>query len=367
MQAKITPVRSILKALRYNEQKVAQGKAERIHAENFLTDHDRLTKADILERFRQRSTFNEHMKDDGFHISLNYGKKEDLDNKTLSQLCNRYNAGMRLEDQPNVGYKHNDAGHTHVHIVATSVKANGDRIDLHPRDYVNSVILCKQLEKEFSLEKLIGVTDDQKEEFSVDHAQKVVYGEPGLKRAISNVLNTVVDHYNYTSLNELNAILRQYNVTANPGEEGSRLNKVGGLLYQAIDSDGARIGVPIKASLFLLKPTLKNLEQRFTKNQTQRETHRERLSTAIEWALAGRTPTWERLREDLEKKGIDMITNNGKDDTLRIFFIDHLEKCAFEGKNLGAGYTLDDLRTRCAPEERVTDEITLKNIQRLHL
>jgi hypothetical protein len=367
MQAKISPVKSILKALRYNEQKVAQGKAERIHAENFLKDHDRLTKADILERFRQRSTFNERMKDNGIHISLNYGKNEQLGNEKLIRLIDRYAEAMNLGDQPYVAYKHNDAGHTHVHIVATSVKANGDRIDLHPRDYLNSVLLCKQLEKEFSLEKLIGATDEQKEEFSVDHAQKVIYGEPGLKRAISDVLNTVVDHYNYTSLNELNAILRQYNVTANPGEEGSRLNKVGGLLYQAIDSDGARIGVPIKASLFLLKPTLKNLEQRFTQNQTQRETHRERLSTAIEWALAGRTPTWERLREDLEKKGINIVINNGKDDIRRVFFVDHLEKYAFEGKNLGPGYTLEDLRTRCTPEERVTDEITLKNNQKLHV
>src|SRR6185437_2551204 len=254
-----------------------------------------------------------------------------------------------------------------AYIVATSVKANGDRTDLRLRDYVKSVILCKQLEKEFGLERLMGVIEEQKQEFAIDHAQKVVYGEPGLKRAISDVLNTVVDHYNYTSLDELNAILKQYNVTANPGEEGSRLNKVGGLLYHAIHSNGSRVGVPIKASLFLLKPTLKNLEQRFTQNQAQRETHREQLSTAIEWALAGRAPNWEKLREDLEKKGIIMVINTEKDKTHRMFFVDHGNKCDFEGKNLGSGYALDELKNRCTSEERITEEITLRNKQRLHL
>lgn len=175
------------------------------------------------------------------------------------------------------------------------------------------------------------------------------------------MLNTVVDHYNYTTIDELNAILKQYNVRANPGEEGSRLNKVGGLLYHAIDSDGNRVGVPIKASLFLLKPTLKNLEQRFTQNQSQREGHRERLSTAVEWALAGRAPNWKELAEDLEKQGISIVIDKTKDETQRLFFIDHKNKCAFEAKSLGPDYRIENLRSRCAPQEQVTEEIELKN------
>jgi len=367
MQPKISVKKRIRKPLYYNEQKVSEGKAEKIHAENFLKDHDHLTKNDILDRFRQRSTFNEKMQDDGVHFSLNFGKQEQLDNEKLTLIANRYMAGMGFEDQPYVVYRHNDAGHTHIHLVATTVRANGDRIDLHPRDYLKSLLLCKQLEKEFSLEKLVGVREDQKVEFSVDHAHKVSYGEPGLKRAISDVLNTVVGHYNYTDLKELNAILKQYNVVANPGEAGSRLNQVGGLLYHAIDSDGNRVGVPIKASLFLLKPTLKNLEQKFTQNESQRETHRERLSTAIEWALAGRAPNWKELTEDLEKQGIALVVEKNKGDIQRLFFIDHGNKCAFEAKNIGPSYCLDELKNRCRPEEQMTEDIELKNNIRQHL
>ena len=55
MQARIGRNKNILISFNYNEQKVIQGVAERIKAENFLKEHDRLTKPEIIERFRQRS------------------------------------------------------------------------------------------------------------------------------------------------------------------------------------------------------------------------------------------------------------------------------------------------------------------------
>ena len=154
-------------------------------------------------------------------------------------------------------------------------------------------------------------------------------GNEGLTRAVSDVLNTVVEHYNYTSLDELNAVLSQYNVVANPGKEGSRLRETGGLLYHALDSDGHRVGTPLKASSFLLKPTLKNLEQKFEQNQAQRETSREHLAAAIEWALAGRTPDWAGFKESLEKEGIAVVFDRDKGGDDRVFFVDHSGRASF--------------------------------------
>ena len=199
----------------------------------------------------------------------------------------------------------------------------------------------------------------------MDHAQRVAYGERGLTRAVSDVLNTVVEHYNYTSLDELNAVLSQYNVVANPGKEGSRLRETGGLLYHALDGDGHRVGTPLKASSFLLKPTLKNLEQKFEQNQAQRETSREHLSAAIEWALAGRTPDWAGFKESLEKEGIAVVVDRDKAGDDRVFFVDHTGRSSFEGKNLGEGYRLETLRSRCVPAEGVAEEQIQK--QQLHL
>jgi hypothetical protein len=356
MFARIEVSKAVIRALGYNEQKMAEGKAERIGAKNFLKDYPDLNKQDIIDRFWQRSSFNERFHDQGLHISLNFGKTEQLDNEKMALLANRYMTGMGFEDQPYVSYRHHDAGHTHLHIVACNVRADGYKIRLLPQDFRASKSLCEALEREFHLERSTRATLANKQEFEVDHAQRVTYGEPGLKRSISDVLNTVFPHYKYTSLDEYNAVLRQYNVEANPGAEGSWLNKVGGLLYHALDSEGDRIGTPIKASLFLLKPTIKNLQQQFELNQPLHESSRQRVTMAIEWALAGRAPNWSEFKEGLEKDGIAVVTAKDREGKADAFFVDHNEKCVFAAKNLGPGYDPETLRNRCAPEEQLTEE-----------
>jgi hypothetical protein len=357
--------KNAITALQYNEYKITEGKAEMITAANFLKDQHQLNRKDITERFRQRTSLDERYYENGFHISLNFGKRELLSNETMAKLADRYMAGMGFENEPYVAYRHYDAGHTHVHIVTVAVRADGSPIHIQRPQLYQSHRLCRTLEKEYSLERPLAARQEQKEEFSVDHAQRVIYGEPGLKRAISDVLNTVVVHYNYTSLDEFNAILKQYKVAANPGKEGSRLHEGGGLLYHALDENGKMIGKPLKASGFLLKPTLRNLEEKFEQNQALREARRERLSTVLEWTLAGQVPDWRGLEKRLEREGISVVIDESKKGEGRIFFVDHTGKSAFEGKNLGEAYQLEALRTRCRPLEDLADELEQK--QQLHL
>ena len=61
---------------------------------------------------------------------------------------------------------------------------------------------------------------------------------------------------------ELNAVLKQYNVLADRGSDKSRIFQGGGLVYRILDEDGKPVGVPIKASDFYNKPTLKFLEEK---------------------------------------------------------------------------------------------------------
>ncbi len=138
MHSKITPKKSVYISLHYNEQKVSRGKAERIGAENFLKDHHRLTEGEILDRFRQRSSFNEGQPEFGVHFSLNFGKVEKLEKATLTSIADRYMVGMGFEDQPYVVYQHNDAGHTHLHIMATRVRTDGNVIRMGPKNYFES-------------------------------------------------------------------------------------------------------------------------------------------------------------------------------------------------------------------------------------
>ncbi|RZK64867.1 MAG: hypothetical protein EOO92_26990 [Pedobacter sp.] len=64
------------------------------------------------------------------------------------------------------------------------------------------------------------------------------YGEKPTKQAIYNVIAPVIRSYTFTSLAELNAILAQYNVVADRGQEGTAMFEKRGLVYSVLNDDG---------------------------------------------------------------------------------------------------------------------------------
>ena len=110
--------------------------------------------------------------------------------------------------------------------------------------------------------------------------QKVQYGKSETKRAIANVLDHVLNTYKYTSLPELNAVLYQYNMIADRGDESSRIYQNGGLVYRILDANGKKVGVPIKASDFYNKPTLKCLQEKFRQHEAARQPYKARVKNA---------------------------------------------------------------------------------------
>jgi hypothetical protein len=190
------------------------------------------------------------------------------------------------------------------------------------------------------------------EKFRVRQAQQVVYGQSSLKHGISDALNTVFDHYRYTSLPEFNAILHLYRVRADRGSENSRVYRTGGLIYHALDENGKRMGKYIKASDFFLKPTLANLEKKFALNASLEQANQQRVKAAIDWTLAGTPPDWEGFQQAMGREGIDVVLQSAKKDGAKdIFFVDHDSKAVFGGASLGPSYLLEAIRQRCSAEQ----------------
>jgi hypothetical protein len=280
-------------------------------------------------------------------------------------LATKYMQRLGFEQQPFLVYRHYDTAHPHLHVVTTNIRADGSRIGTGPPLLYHSHQITRELENEFSLQRNKIATLGEKEKFNVQQAQRVSYGESGLLHSISNVLNTVVDHYKYTSLSELNAILQLYKVKASRGKETSRLYQYRGLLYHALDENGKSIGKGIKASSFFLKPTLNKLEEKFALNRSLRQEQRERLTTAIDWTMAGRPPDWQEFKNALEKDNISVVVQEEKKgDPESIYFVDHQAKAVFSGEGLGDPYSYHAIRERCAQEQvQEQEELT----HRLHL
>jgi hypothetical protein len=195
--------------------------------------------------------------------------------------------------------------------------------------------------------------------------RKVQYGRTETKRALTNVLDVVLDKYHYTSLPELNAVLRQYNILADRGSENSKIFKGGGLVYRILDEDGKPIGVPIKASDFYQKPTLTFLEEKYAPNEAKRQPFKSRIRNEIDKSFIGKALTLDELVKQLEKKGI--YTSLRKNDAGLIYgitFVDHQTKCVFNGSTLGKQYSAKGIQEKCQAKETIKPDLQSQSIKR---
>jgi len=352
------------KTLYYNDQKVKAGQAEVIHAENFIKNVAEMSKKDILDRFDQRISLNHRTVNPVEHISIGFQNADTITNSQMKILAERYMEAIGFAEQPYIVYRHYDVTQAHMHIVATNIREDGSRINMNDIIFWKSRQVADALADEFSLHRSEKTDISQKAIFEVNEAQALDYGKTPTMRAISDVLNTVVEHYKYGNLDELNAILGEYNLIAYPGKDSSHLYKVGGLLYQVLDGKGHRMGRPIKASRFFLKPTLKYLEKKFMENRVLKEGKGQRVEAAVDWALAGKSMDWAGFRQALEREGIAVVLQKMKDrGREEVYFVDHREKIAFSGEGLGSQYTLPAL------QQKVVQQLEQENVdvQRHHL
>jgi len=350
MVAVIKTSNSVQRILNYNEIKVKSGKAECISAVNFPLELDRLNFTLKLNRFIKQASLNENVKRNAVHISLNFDPSENHTKEKLNEIAKVYMDKIGFGKQPYLVYQHYDAGHPHLHVITNNIERNGKRIDLHLLGIRKSEPARKEVEETFGLVKAEG--RKTKEQFSLQPIanRKVEYGKAESKKAINGVLNKVLLEYKYSSLPELNAVLNQYNVQADRGTEESRVFKNNGLLYKILDENSKPVGVPIKASDFYSKPTLKFLEERFKANEIKKESQKSDLKNAIRLALYDENLiSLEKLVKNLESEGIHTVLRKSKEGILYgITYVDHRTHCVFNGSSLGKEFSAKGVQGSCA-------------------
>jgi hypothetical protein len=350
MVAIIKTGHSVQRSFYYNENKISQGDAQCLMAANYPKDLADLSQMQRLNMLLKTAALNENVKRNSVHISLNFDPSEKLGKDQLTQIAGVYMDKIGFKDQPFLVYEHYDAGHPHIHIVSVKVRPDGSRIETNNIGRNESEKARKQIEIDFGLVKA-EVHKRQVFELKPVNVSKAQYGKSQTKQAISNILNTVLNSYKYTSTAELNAVLRQYNVLADFGSKDSRINKNHGLVYRILDEKGRPVGVPIKASDFHFNPGLKYLSERFTANETARQPHKARVKNAIDFALMGSSkPAFQGLAPALEKQGINVVLRQNESGIIYgITYVDHRTKSVFNGSSLGKQYSANGIQERCKP------------------
>lgn len=348
MVAVIQTGNQLRRVFAYNEEKVKTGAARFIHAENYPMEAAELNERQRLNMLLKTAEKNPNVKRNSVHISVNFAREERLDDEKLKAIATEYMDLIGFGRQPFLVYRHEDAGHPHIHIVSVKVRPDGSRIDMNNIGRKQSEVARLALEKKFGL---VPAATAKGRDYQLQSAytQQVEYGKAASKHAISNVLNGVLSTYRYASLPELNAVLKLYNVMADRCSEDSRVYKHRGLLYRILDDQGNPVGVPLKASLFHQKPTLKYLEKQFLKHDIERQQKKPATRNTInavldKYATAG----LKEVIHQLGKKGVDAVLRQNKDGLIYgVTYVDHTTCCVFNGSALGKEFSAKGLLERC--------------------
>ncbi len=242
MVARITTPGSLHKTLNYNEQKVQKGTAVCIGEHGFLLPANQMNFYEKKHGFESRNRLNERATTKTLHVSLNFSPSENYDAKFLMQIAEDYMSRIGFGEQPYLVYHHHDAGHPHIHILSTTIRSDGTRINTHNIGRNQSEMARKFVEEKYGLVKAENQSLAAPKMVVPFDLKKVEYGRSETRRGIANVLLGVLGTYNYTSLPELNAVLKQLNVVADRGEVDGFIFSKRGLLYKVLDANGNPIG-----------------------------------------------------------------------------------------------------------------------------
>jgi hypothetical protein len=365
MVAKMITGKTMNGALNYHENKVKEGLAECIAANLFPCRAEELNFHEKKNRFANQIKLNQRSKTNVVHISLNFGIGERLDKEKLNAIATTYMDKIGFGNQPYLVYHHFDAAHPHVHILTTSIQDNGKRIPLHNIGRNLSEKARKEIEEMFNLVQASGKQATKDVLLDPRMLQKASYGKSETKKTISKIVGTITRSYKYTSIPELNAVLQQYNVTADRGKEGTMMRQKGGLQYSIINQKGNKVGVPIKASSIYGKPTLANLEKQFKLNEVLRAPFKKNLQEKVDDVLSA-TSNLKLMTfiNALNQQNIKVVLRQNDEGRIYgITFVDTHNRTVFNGSDLGKLYTANSILNRLSDVKDQKPEISRETLK----
>lgn len=336
MVAKFVSGNSIRGILRYNEEKVTEGDAKLIMASGFATDIDKLNFHQRLYRFEMLNQLRPSVKSNAVHITLNFHEDDELGQTKLQQIVAEYMERLGFGEQPYIAYQHLDTNHPHIHIATNRIDRKGEAINVNKIGYRLSEPARKEIEVKFNLIKAEG------REFGNDkYLKPAEYGARPTKKQLHSITQAVMRDYCYTSFAEYKAVLAQFNVHVDRGEEGTSMFEKRGILYSITDLKGDLVGVPFKASSFYNGATMDKLEKNFDRNKEKRTVYKQNLKDRID-AVLDRFHTVNRdtLIKELASEQVAMVLRRNENGLIYgLTYVDHKNKTVFNGSDLGKDYS----------------------------
>ena len=340
MVAKITIGSGLFGAIKYNADKVNEGKGQLLDTNKIFNDGT--GKVDIVQALHD---FERHMplqmrtEKPVIHISLNPHPDDRLTDKELTEMAHEYMQRMGYGDQPYIIVKHEDIDRHHLHIVSVRVDEQGKRIncDFTKRRSLN---ILRDFEQRYNLHR------GQKQDNRQQNPLRPVNPDTGnIKKQVGNTVKAVFSTYQFQTIGELRALLSLYNLTVEEVRGNIKGEDYNGLVYSVIDKEGDKIGNPFKSSLFGKSVGYDALQRKatFSKKNIKEKNLTEPTKRALEYALK-QTYDIDELQQMLKVKGIDCVfryTDEGR--LYGTTFIDHRTHCVLNGSRMGKDFSANAL------------------------
>ena len=334
MIAKISSTANLGGALGYNFKKVRQEEATVLLANGLFQNQDgKYSMEQVLSDMRQLIPDKCRTKNTVFHCSLNPHPDEKLSDERLVQIAKEYMEALGYGKQPYIVFKHNDIAREHIHIVSLRVDSKGRKIN-DKYEGRRSKKITDALEKKYNL-----IPSSKVSEKPTTETPKIDATQGNVKEQVSNTVRSVLKHYSFCSLGELNAILSRYNLAVEEVKTEYRGKRYDGLVYVPTDDKGNKVSMPIHASDIGRGVGYAAIQNKMQKSKEAVKPLIPSVRRKVLEVMRTSPGTEERLRQRLEEQGLRVVIR--KNESGRIYgitFIYDEKGIALNGSRLGKGY-----------------------------
>ncbi len=336
MIAKINTGSNLYGALAYNQEKVDEGLGKILRANLIFEPTDgQFNVADCMNDFMQFIPTHFRTEKPVFHASINPHPDDRLTDEQLADIGREYMERLGYGNQPYLIFKHEDIGREHIHIVSLRVDGEGKKINDY-REHERSKAITEDLERKYDLHPAEGQKRSENWELT---PFDVSAGD--LKKQIAAVIKPLASMYHFQSMGEYKAVLYLYNIGIEELKGEVKGKPYRGILYSALDSEGNKVGNPLKSSIFGKSVGYDGLEKRMAKSAERIKTKNLKAHTLKAVSEAKQNyPSESEFRAKLRGKGIDVLFR--RNDEGRIYgatFIDHTTRTVLNGSRLGKEYS----------------------------
>jgi hypothetical protein len=245
--------RSFRGALRYNQEKVAAGKAE-VLDNSFINSTERYIMKEVAMVRMQRPDLKKYF----YHTSINFPKDENVSNDLMTKIGVDYLKANGFHQHQYIMFRHKDAGHPHFHILVNRIGYDGSVVT-DSNDYQRSEKVLRDLEKKYNLTQVVGSRESKERGMSNNEILMMRRtNDPSAKVAMQIIIEEVLKSKAQLSTNEFISKLedRGVKVLFNQASTGY----VSGISYsyQGMVMQGSKLGNAFKWST--IKNTI-NYEQ----------------------------------------------------------------------------------------------------------